>query len=521
MLAGIVALMVPVQSVVATSHATSGVTFSAVVFNPSNYTSCEFGIFGGPVANFGDPLPPLEHNWKLLARGSGPQSVDLRVVTHAVNVVEEGGSVTFTVTDPAGPTFIGDRTVSQPATVGDNVDILSLTLTGGTVYDLKVTLNAPSSTTLRTARHYKIGAVQPSVELGIEGNGLHYFESGNVLQINADVSPVAVVVSADDPTGPGEVPPQATTTDYTVIDSFGTVVTAMTAASISPGSPATIGFSRTVGFVDPYTLMTLANGHTSAVKTTGSDTGFYVKECNAQPQPFHITLSPDFAVNDVGTDHTVTATVTGTAGPGFPINVPAPGVLVDFEVIGGPNTGVSGTCSINGDCTTDVNGQVSWTYTGSGGVGFDTIEAGFDDGTQFPQIVNHVIKEWVDPQPPSADARTIGFWKNHPDLIGEFIAEKKIGPAPGLTVPEILAILKNASAKDAKNALRAQRMAAILNLRNGADRNATGIDIRDVIDDAVPLLQHAGKLDNKHKDVHRGDALELKDLLDEFNNSGE
>ncbi len=37
-LAGIVALMVPVQSVVAASHATSGVAFSAVVFNPSDYT---------------------------------------------------------------------------------------------------------------------------------------------------------------------------------------------------------------------------------------------------------------------------------------------------------------------------------------------------------------------------------------------------------------------------------------------------------------------------------------------------
>ncbi len=182
---------------------------------------------------------------------------------------------------------------------------------------------------------------------------------------------------------------------------------------------------------------------------------------------------------------------------------------------------MSGTCSINSDCTTDKNGQVNWTYTGSGGVGIDTIVAGFDDGTQFSPIADHVNKEWVDPQPPSADARTIGFWKNHPDLIGEIIAEKKIGPAPGLTVPEIVAILENASARDAKNTLSAQRMAAILNLRNGADRNATGIDIRDVIDDSVPLLQHAGKLDNKHKDGHRGGALKLKDLLDEFNNSGE
>lgn len=56
------------------------------------------------------------------------------------------------------------------------------------------------------------------------------------------------------------------------------------------------------------------------------------------------------------TDHKVTAKVTGTAGRSFPINVPVLGVIVDFEVIGGPNTGVSGTCSINGDCTTDKNG---------------------------------------------------------------------------------------------------------------------------------------------------------------------
>ena len=374
--------------------------FSAPVFNPSNYTSCEFGIFGGPVINPG----PLVHNWKLMVRGAAMYYVDLRVGAHAVNVADEGGSVTFTVTPAASSTVIATRTVQQRTDMpGDVIEILPLTLVGGTIYDLKVEVNPPATNTLRTARHYKLGAVQPTVELGIDGSGVNYFERRNVLQINADAAEtgVMVLVSVDDPAGPGDVPDQAGAYDYTVLDQFGGVIATSTPGTlISTSTPVMIGFAHSGGFIDPFTLFTLGNGHTVAMKATGTDGGFYIKECNAVPQPFHLDLSPDFDVNPVGTNHTVTATVTGTAGPGFPIDVPVPAAPVNFEIVGGPNTGASGVCGVNPDCNTDINGQVSWTYAGSAGVGIDTIEASTPDELGFPSIGDHVNKEWIASGPP-------------------------------------------------------------------------------------------------------------------------
>jgi len=91
----------------------------------------------------------------------------------------------------------------------------------------------------------------------------------------------------------------------------------------------------------------------------------------------NIVLTPPTAQNEAGTSHTVTATVTSAGNP-------LPGELVSFSVIAGPNTGEvsnpnTGECSANSDCTTDSNGQVSWTYTSNGSAGTDTIQACFND----------------------------------------------------------------------------------------------------------------------------------------------
>jgi uncharacterized repeat protein (TIGR01451 family) len=91
----------------------------------------------------------------------------------------------------------------------------------------------------------------------------------------------------------------------------------------------------------------------------------------------NIVLTPPAAQNEAGTIHTVTATVTSAGNP-------LPGKLVSFSVIAGPNIGEvsnpnTGECNANSDCTTDSNGQVSWTYTSNGSAGTDTIQACFDD----------------------------------------------------------------------------------------------------------------------------------------------
>ena len=114
-----------------------------------------------------------------------------------------------------------------------------------------------------------------------------------------------------------------------------------------------------------------------------------------------IELTPETAVNELGTPgqtHTVTATVTaGSAGA-------LAGIPVVFTITSGPNAGASGTCSVNADCTTDANGQVSFTYAGvqgPAGLGTDTIVASFTnaDGS-VTYGSDTVTKDWVDTTPP-------------------------------------------------------------------------------------------------------------------------
>ena len=106
-----------------------------------------------------------------------------------------------------------------------------------------------------------------------------------------------------------------------------------------------------------------------------------------------IALGPDFATNYGGEEHTVTAVLTDLLG------VPQEGVEVSFavdgEFVAGPNTGATGTCSPYPDCTTDMNGEVSWTYVGAGGVGIDEIIACFVNAAGEEVCSTSIFKEWV------------------------------------------------------------------------------------------------------------------------------
>lgn len=100
-----------------------------------------------------------------------------------------------------------------------------------------------------------------------------------------------------------------------------------------------------------------------------------------------IALTPETAVNPVGTDHTVTATVT-TDDP--VAGTPVVGATVVFQVIAGPNIGA------NGVGVTDGSGQATFTYNGAGGVGLDFIQATFVDADGNTQTSNLAEKEWVE-----------------------------------------------------------------------------------------------------------------------------
>ena len=116
-----------------------------------------------------------------------------------------------------------------------------------------------------------------------------------------------------------------------------------------------------------------------------------------------ITLDPQQSTNPVGTQHTVTATVRDTA---VPTPQPIAGELVTFTIISGPNAGAAGVCSVNADCTTDPGGQVSWTYTDTGGPSppDDIIQASFTNGTGVLRLIT-ANKEWVagDTTPPRCE----------------------------------------------------------------------------------------------------------------------
>jgi hypothetical protein len=76
--------------------------------------------------------------------------------------------------------------------------------------------------------------------------------------------------------------------------------------------------------------------------------------------PVVLQLAPATATNVVGNTHTVTATVTQDGNP-------VTGVVVRFSVTGSVTT--------SGSCTTDGNGQCTFTYTGPQFPGADTISA--------------------------------------------------------------------------------------------------------------------------------------------------
>lgn len=96
-------------------------------------------------------------------------------------------------------------------------------------------------------------------------------------------------------------------------------------------------------------------------------------------------LSPHTAINQVGTTHTVVATIINSSGP-------IPNLKVLFAVSGINN----GT---NGSDITDSAGKATFTYRDIGGVGTDQIQAavflGPPDKLQVPIFSNIVTKKWV------------------------------------------------------------------------------------------------------------------------------
>jgi hypothetical protein len=96
-----------------------------------------------------------------------------------------------------------------------------------------------------------------------------------------------------------------------------------------------------------------------------------------------ILISQDQNTNCINTMHTVVAQVQDNAG------APVVGTMVDFEVISGPNAGAMASVATN------ASGNATFTYFGSGGPGFDQIQACFVDSQTNTKCSNVLTKEWV------------------------------------------------------------------------------------------------------------------------------
>ncbi len=120
---------------------------------------------------------------------------------------------------------------------------------------------------------------------------------------------------------------------------------------------------------------------------------------NTFGQP-ELTATPLDETNELGSDneHTVTAIIQGDPSQ-------IAGVKIDFDVTGqNPTLESEGACSPNADCTTNANGEVSFTYTvpvEPDSLGTDTITVSATIAQTDASV--EVTKTWVDTTPPVAE----------------------------------------------------------------------------------------------------------------------
>ena len=138
-----------------------------------------------------------------------------------------------------------------------------------------------------------------------------------------------------------------------------------------------------------------------------------------------LTLAPATDENPVGTNHTVTATLTDGLG------TPVPGETILFSVTGAHTTSGSGV--------TDVNGEAQFTYSGTN-LGVDTIVACFDANTDAAcnpgELTATAAKTWVVGPPAALDLQpaTATNTVDEQHCVTASVEDQFGNPTPGITV---------------------------------------------------------------------------------------
>ena len=139
---------------------------------------------------------------------------------------------------------------------------------------------------------------------------------------------------------------------------------------------------------------------------------------------------------------------------------------------------------------------------------------------QLNETTIHAEASWTTEILHPVVPRSMGYWKNHPEAWP--VDKIEIGNIT-YTTEEALDIAKGANAKDATSMLAAQLIAAKLNRLSGAspyfDHCNETINIDDIIHEA-DSFQESHPLGSDPRGDARQEALQLKDLIDAYNNSG-
>ena len=185
---------------------------------------------------------------------------------------------------------------------------------------------------------------------------------------------------------------------------------------------ATFTYTGTVAGTD--TISAFADTNNNTMQDTGEPGDTATKTWTPGP-PATLTLSPKTATNVVGNMHTVTATVKDSFGN------PTPGIVVRFSV--------SGANTASGSNATDLNGQATFSYTGTV-TGTDTISAFADTNNNTIQDTGEpgdtATKRWT-PGPPFSLTLTPPTATNvvgTTHCVTATVKDSFGNPTPGITV---------------------------------------------------------------------------------------
>ncbi|MBI4625760.1 MAG: HYR domain-containing protein [Verrucomicrobia bacterium] len=245
-----------------------GVTFSQPVpdvFPGTEFLTCIIGNFQEPTRI---------QNWKLRWQGSGTVPAILTVAATTVNT-SESGAIEATVTGPGLPPQI--VTVNHPASQGDNLGMLSLSLQPGTTYDLAIRRTGQ-------AAHYKLGAPDKQLEIGFAHPLLYLEHHQQAWVVNAAPNETVNIDVLTDNPPIGGAGPQATTLTYSVRRlNCSVVVRSTTIQGAFLGTvqqPVQGAISFNAGSDGSFVIyFESMNGHFAVRKTSGVDGGFYALPC--------------------------------------------------------------------------------------------------------------------------------------------------------------------------------------------------------------------------------------------------